>query len=230
MNSNGQRPSQDPRFKKSNDPNKPSTNNPGRSFSNQNSSYGSNTPNPIEPEITPTHLGVTPTPSISPIPTPSPSPSSYQSKSTTEQVTEKLKSSFNDLKHSKQVDDMYRYAVSNKEKTISYILLVLGLLILLFISDILGGLIIGLVAGYYFSIEIVNYIRQLPQFFEGHDQVRYAVLGVVIIGLLLEAPGILIGAAMMAAFKHIISNRNDRDEPSHPSRSNSENESGPRNR
>lgn len=210
MNSNGPRPSQDPRFN-SNDPNKPSTNDPNRPFGSQQSSYSQK---PIQPEPTVTYQGTTATPSTSP----SPYNQGYQSKSTTDQMTdklkdtgEKLKSSFRDIKNSKQVDDMYRYAVSNKEKTTTYILLVLGLLILLFINDVLGGLIIGLVAGYYFSNEIVAYIRGLPQFFEGQDQVRYAVLGALIIGLLIEAPGILIGAAVIAAFRYII-NRNDRDD------------------
>lgn len=127
-----------------------------------------------------------------------------QLKSTSEQAGEKIKSTFKNLKDSKQVDDLYNYAVGNKEKTITYVLLALGLIILLFVNDLIGGLIIGLLAGYYYSREIVYFIRHLPRFFEGQDQVRYIVLAILLVGLLIEAPGIILGAAVLAAFKQIV--------------------------
>lgn len=100
--------------------------------------------------------------------------------------------------------DFYSYATSNKEQTITYILLILGLLILLFINALFGGLMLGMVAGYYFSSEIIHYIRNIGQVVEGPDQPRYIVLAALLLGLLILAPGIFIGAIIIATFKQVM--------------------------
>src|SRR5438552_9867171 len=46
-----------------------------------------------------------------------------------EKVQDKLKDTYKNIKDSKQVDDVYRYARSNKENTIAYVVLALGLII-----------------------------------------------------------------------------------------------------
>jgi hypothetical protein len=110
--------------------------------------------------------------------------------------------------HPKKVDELYDYARSNKEQTITYILLALGLLFLLFFNNLLGGLIIGMVAGYYFAAEIVYYIRNIGQIIGGQDQLRYVVLTALLLGLFIAAPGIFIGAAIVAAFKQVMAGPN----------------------
>lgn len=124
-------------------------------------------------------------------------------KAKTEEVGDKLKGTFKNIKESKQVNEMYHYARSNKERTITYLLLALGV-ILLFINTILGGLLIGLVAGYFFSDEIVYFGKNIRQFFESQDHLRYLVMIVATLALLIAAPGIVIGAIVAAAFTHIM--------------------------
>lgn len=104
---------------------------------------------------------------------------------------------------SKKKDDLFAYAKSNKEQTVAYVLLVVGLLFLLFFNNLLGGLIIGMVAGYYFASEIVYYIRNIGQVMGGQNQLHYVILTAVLLGLFIAAPGIFIGALIVASFKQV---------------------------
>jgi hypothetical protein len=87
---------------------------------------------------------------------------------------------------------------------IVYILLALGLLILLFVNNLLGGLMIGMVSGYYFAEEIVYYVRNLGQIVKGQDHLRYVISAAVLLGLFIAAPGIFIGAIIVATFKQVM--------------------------
>jgi hypothetical protein len=100
--------------------------------------------------------------------------------------------------------DFYHYMASNREQTITYVLLILGLLLILFANGLLGGLIIGMVTGYYFAPEIIYYIRNLSQLVGGQDQHRYIVLAALALGLFIAAPGIFIGAIIVATFKQVM--------------------------
>jgi hypothetical protein len=211
MNTNGPKPSQDPK-NNANDPTKFHGNEP--LHNNPTKPYSSEPTTPLHSEHKTSYQDKS---SMRNSHSEQPGSSKTEQwgekiKTQTEQVGDKIKGTFKQLKDSRQVDDLYNYAVSNKEKTIAYTLLALGLIILLFVDDLFGGLIIGLVAGYYYSREIVYFIRNLPQFFEGQDQVRYVVALVLVIGLLFVAPGIILGAAVLAAFKQII-NRNEQGMP-----------------
>lgn len=100
--------------------------------------------------------------------------------------------------------DFYHYMASNREQTITYVLLILGLILILFANSLLGGLIIGMVVGYYFAPEIIYYIRNLGQIVGGQNQIRYIVLAALALGLFIEAPGIFIGAIIVATFKQVM--------------------------
>lgn len=102
----------------------------------------------------------------------------------------------------KTTEDFISYAKSNQEQVISYVLLAIGLLILLFVNNLLGGFIIGVVAGYFFAKEIIYYIRNIGQIAGGQDQLQYVILTAVLLGLFIAAPGIFIGAIIVAAFKN----------------------------
>lgn len=99
---------------------------------------------------------------------------------------------------------LLNFAKTNKEQAIAYVILALGLLFLLFYNNLLGGLLIGMVAGYYFSNEIIYYIRNIAQIVGGQNQLRYVILTAVILGLFIAAPGIFIGALIVAVFKNVI--------------------------
>jgi hypothetical protein len=122
---------------------------------------------------------------------------------------EKEKETFEDKKEktaetSNMKGDFYNYMASNREQTITYVLLILGLILILFANGLLGGLIIGMVAGYYFAPEIIYYIRNLGQIIGGRDQLRYIVLAALALGLFIAAPGIFIGAIIVATFKQVM--------------------------
>lgn len=103
-----------------------------------------------------------------------------------------------------KVDDLYTYAKSNREQTITYILLILGLILLLMFNSLLGELIIGMVAGYYFAPEIIYYFRHIDEIFKSQNQTRHIVLIALLLSLFIAAPGIVIGAAIVAAFKQVM--------------------------
>lgn len=127
----------------------------------------------------------------------------------------------------KKIDELYEYATSNRAETLTYVtyaLLIIGLILLLFFSNLLGGLIIGMIAGYYFASEIIYYIRNMGQIVSGQDQLRYVVLTAVLIGLFIAAPGIFLGAAIVAAFKQVLAGPRD------PSNRNGFNSNKPGNR
>ena len=119
------------------------------------------------------------------------------------QPEKKANAQQNNGEFSKKKDELFAYAKSNKEQTIAYILLVFGLLFLLFFNNLLGGLIIGMVAGYYFAAEIVYYIRNMGQILGGQNQLRYVILTALLLGLFIAAPGIFIGALIVASFKQV---------------------------
>jgi hypothetical protein len=103
-----------------------------------------------------------------------------------------------------QTGNFYQYMASHREQTITYILLILGLILLLFANSLLGGLILGMVAGYYFSADIISYLRHFGQIAGNQGHLRYAVLAAVLLGLFIAAPGIFIGAIIVATFKQVM--------------------------
>jgi len=106
--------------------------------------------------------------------------------------------------NARKAKNVYAYAVSHKEEVMTYFLLTLGLLLLLFFHNLLGGLIIGMVAGYFFASEIVYYIGNLGQVIRGREPLSYVILTALLLGLFIAAPGIFIGALIVAAFKQVI--------------------------
>jgi hypothetical protein len=106
--------------------------------------------------------------------------------------------------HSKLKGDFYNYMTTQREQILTYILLALGLIIMLFASNLIGGLIIGMVAGYYFAPEIISFLRNLNLIVIGQDQLRYIVLAALALGFFIEAPGIFIGALIVASFKQVM--------------------------
>ena len=101
--------------------------------------------------------------------------------------------------------EMYQYMTTHREQVIAYILSILGLLLMLFANRLLGGIIIGMVTGYYFAPEIIYYLRNLSQITGHLDQLRCIVLAALALGLFIAAPGIFIGAIAVASFKQVMS-------------------------
>jgi len=92
---------------------------------------------------------------------------------------------------------------SNIKDTIAYIAMIIGIL-LLFFEPFYGGAIIGIIAGLYFTKEIITPLKSIESFIEKQGMVRSLILGGLLLGLFIEAPAIVIGAAVAVGLKTII--------------------------
>lgn len=131
---------------------------------------------------------------------------SESGKKSSDDFNDPMKNSFRNFRDS----GMYQYATSNKIKTITYLLLVLGI-ILIFFNNFIGTLFVGFVAGYHFSDAIVRFIQNLPQLINFDDQVQGVVMAAVALTLFIVAPGLPIGAVIVAVFKELLFKRSSPD-------------------
>lgn len=132
----------------------------------------------------------------------------YQRKYRKEEAGEERKGETNrrEREWSKEnFSDSSRYS---KEQVMTYIGLALGFLIFFF-NDVLGGFLIGAVAGYHFSGELLSHIRNLSHLFKGPNHLRSLTLVVLILALFIALPSLFIGAILVALFKQFLMGRND---------------------
>lgn len=106
----------------------------------------------------------------------------------------------------RQINDLKDYFKNHFRETISYILLILGIL-LLFFDPVYGGLIVGIVAGIYFGDEIVEYIKNWKTTIDSQSQYSQMARHLIIAGLALaffiSAPAIFLGAAISIGIKQL---------------------------
>ena len=102
-----------------------------------------------------------------------------------------------------RLEDIYKLASSNVRDTVAYVAMIIGIL-MLFFEPIYGGAIIGVIAGLYFTKEIITPIKSIESFIERQGMVRSLILGGTLLGIFIEAPAIIIGAAVAVGLKQII--------------------------
>jgi hypothetical protein len=73
----------------------------------------------------------------------------------------------------------------------------------MFIDQMYGGLIIGIIGGVYFGEEIVNYLKNLGTGFQSPAMTRHIVALGVAIALFIAAPAIFIGAAISIGIQQL---------------------------
>lgn len=117
-----------------------------------------------------------------------------------EEQKNKLKETFENLKKNENVENLVGYAQTHTKDTIAYILLILGIL-WTFFSSLYGGILIGLVVGFYFSKEISFLLKSYTEFVERIGTSRSLILGGAAIAFFIAAPGIFIGMAIMVGLK-----------------------------
>lgn len=110
---------------------------------------------------------------------------------------------FESLKKNEKIQGAYRYATNNTKDTIAYILMIIGL-VLLFSQTFYGGLIIGLIFGFYFAREISSSFSTLNDLIEEEGMVRSLIFGGLLLGLLVLAPSIFIGTAVAVGVKNVL--------------------------
>lgn len=107
-----------------------------------------------------------------------------------------------DNNFNKKINEMLPFEASTKD-LVAYIILILGI-ILLFFMPIYGGLLIGLVAGVYFSKEIVAILKNFNQFIEQQGVARSLVIAGLLLAFLIVAPSIFIGAAIVVCLRWFV--------------------------
>ncbi|HRD56310.1 MAG TPA: hypothetical protein PLC42_07950 [Parachlamydiaceae bacterium] len=120
-----------------------------------------------------------------------------------ESFKEKLNEKLDKIKQDQRIEGLFSYAKSNTKDTVAYILLIIGI-ILLFFQPHWGAFLIGLIAGLYFSEEIVYIIQHFNDFIEEQGLVRVLVLGALAVSFFIMAPFIFFGALAGAFAKKLL--------------------------
>lgn len=107
------------------------------------------------------------------------------------------------LKKNKNIDTLISYAQKNTKDTVAYILLAIGIL-WMFAHPFNGGILVGLVVGFYFSKELIQFTKDYHVYLEEQGYGKAIVLGGGTLALFLMAPGIFIGIAIMAGLKYLL--------------------------
>lgn len=116
---------------------------------------------------------------------------------------EKFEETFAKLKSNEQLTHLGSFATSNTRDSIAYVILIIGI-ILLFFHPFYGGLLIGIISGFYFSSEILAFIKTANQLIDEQGTVRSLIAGGVLLGFLISAPAIFLGIIIAIAVRQIL--------------------------
>lgn len=102
--------------------------------------------------------------------------------------------------------ELLDYFKNHSRETISYILLIIGIL-LLFTEPVYGGLIVGIVAGIYFGDAVISFIKNWKAAIVSRNNysevARHLILGGLAIAFFISAPAIFLGAAVSIGIKQL---------------------------
>ncbi len=103
----------------------------------------------------------------------------------------------------KFVEKFERYATTNKEDMVSYVVLIIGI-VFLFFWGWLGGILIGIVFGVYFAREIIDFFKGIHGFIEKEGIVRSLILLATAVAFFILNPAFFIAAAVGVGIKEIL--------------------------
>ena len=99
-------------------------------------------------------------------------------------------------------EDIIDYLRHHSRETITYVLLILGI-ILLFFDAIYGGVLVGIVTGIYFGDEIIVYLANWKIALDTHGIARNLIIAGVTIAFFISAPAIFLGMALSIGIKQL---------------------------
>lgn len=102
----------------------------------------------------------------------------------------------------RDTDYLGGYFQAHSREIITYVLLILGI-ILLFFDPLWGGVLVGLVSGIYFGDEIVDYIVHWKDSIHTHGVARNLIIAGIAIAFFLSAPAIFLGVAVAIGIKQL---------------------------
>ena len=120
-----------------------------------------------------------------------------------EEHKSKASGTLDSLKKNENIESLMSYAKSHTLDTIAYIIMIIGL-VWIFFNSFYGGILIGLVFGYYFSDEILERISDCNKLLQKQDFAKSLILAGTCLALFILAPGIVIGAAIVIGIKYLI--------------------------
>lgn len=94
------------------------------------------------------------------------------------------------------------YFQAHSREIITYILLLLGILIL-FYEPLYGGILVGLVSGIYFGDEIIDYIIHWKNAVSSTNVARHLIIAGITVAFFISAPAIFLGAAIAIGIKQL---------------------------
>ena len=119
---------------------------------------------------------------------------------------DKAKETLKEFKNSEGVESLIDFAKNNTRDTIALVILLTGI-IMLFINPLWGGSLIGIVGGIYFADQILLWIADYRKMVEAGLLVKPLLFGGILLGILIEAPMIVIGAAAAIAIRYLLVGR-----------------------
>lgn len=119
-----------------------------------------------------------------------------------ESFRDKFYQSLRRLRSNEKFNSITGFAAANTRDSIAYVVLIMGI-ILLFFHDFYGGLLIGIISGFYFSSEFLAFIKSLNHLIDEQGIVRSLIAGGLILGLLVSAPAIFLGIAIAIGIRQI---------------------------
>ncbi|MEX1013128.1 MAG: hypothetical protein WD595_04915 [Waddliaceae bacterium] len=125
-----------------------------------------------------------------------------------ESASKKIEDTLEKLKKNENVDTIVNYAQTHVLDTVAYILLVIGI-IWSFFHPVFGGLLVGLIAGWYFYVEIYAIVKGFQEYIDVQGTEKSIVLGAVLLVLLVQAPGVVIGALLMSLIRGVLTTKSD---------------------
>ena len=100
----------------------------------------------------------------------------------------------------KRQDHVVEHLKNHPREVISFVILVVGI-ILLFFQPVIGGILVGLIAGIYFSDEIISYIADWSRDVDEYAFTKHIICFGIALAFFIAAPAIFVGIAIAIGIK-----------------------------
>ncbi len=100
----------------------------------------------------------------------------------------------------KEIQGLIQFVRENRWESISYVIMFGGLILSIF-DPFLGGILVGLILGIYFSQEIIDKSICFKEMIVRDGIFRGFIIIAAVLALLIEAPGLLLGTIIGALLR-----------------------------
>jgi len=118
-------------------------------------------------------------------------------------LKKKLEEQISHLHAEEKMEELYSFTRTHTLDTVAYAVLIAGIIISIF-SHFWGGILIGVVAGLYFTGEVMFAIKHFSHYVEKYGVFKTFVLGGVLFGLFIARPMLFVALAATIGIKLVI--------------------------